>query len=474
MTPKGITEQRRADDSALPAPLTRSRVDGATATPGGAAGLTNARSRIVGDRTGLLADIVVGLVRSARATRTALGRAAHGIADVVTPLGWAMAVVAPLALLAGYALGWLELVVIGFASVILLAVATIYLIGRTTVTIEIETPIDHVVVGDPAAGTIVVRNPASRRVLGTQIEIPVGDGVVAVATPSIAGGGSFEHRFDVPSSRRGIVSIGPVRSVRADPIGLVRRDIVWEGARELYVHPRTVRLPSTSTGLIRDLEGKPTRDLTNSDVSFHALREYVPGDERRYIHWKSTAKTGTHMVRQFEQTRRSRLVVALSLSTGDYADVGEFEMAVSAAASLGLRAIRDARDVAVVVGDVTPAFAKRKVLGITSLPAASPRRLLDSLSGVEREESALGMLDTAALAADSVPGISVAFLVCGSTPTVGELRAASVHFALDVEVVAVVCDPEASPGLRRIAGLTVLTIGYLDDLQRSLSRSAAA
>ena len=52
-----------------------------------------------------------------------------------------------------------------------------------------------------------------------------------------------------------------------------------------------------------------------------------PGDERRYIHWKSTAKTGRYMVRQFEETRRSHLVVALSLAATDYATDEEFELA---------------------------------------------------------------------------------------------------------------------------------------------------
>jgi hypothetical protein len=55
-----------------------------------------------------------------------------------------------------------------------------------------------------------------------------------------------------------------------------------------------------------------------------------------------------------------------------------------------------------------------------------------------------------------------------------QLRAASTKFPLGVEVVAVVCDPDKAPGLRRVAGLSVLTIGYLDDLQKSLSRSKAA
>ncbi|MEO8263489.1 MAG: DUF58 domain-containing protein, partial [Pseudolysinimonas sp.] len=265
----------------------------------------------------------------------------------------------------------------------------------------------------------------------------------------------------------------PVRTVRADPIGLVRRELLWTDSAELVVHPRTIGVPSTSTGLIRDLEGAPTRDLTSSDVAFHALREYQNGDERRYIHWKSTAKTGTFMVRQFEQTRRSHLVVALTLATGDYASEEEFELAVSVAGSLGVRAIRDGRTVSVVVSTVTPEFAKRKMLAVRALATHVPARLLDELAVVDVAAAALNIRDIARIAADDVDGISVAFLVCGSRTTAAELRAASHSFPLGVEVVAIVCDPDAVPGLRRVAGLSVLTIGYLDDLRVALARKAA-
>ena len=132
--------------------------------------------------------------------------------------------------------------------------------------------------------------------------------------PGLARGAGVQRQVPIPTGRRGVVPVGPVRTVRADPVGLVRRELIWADVAELFVHPRTIGIPSLSTGLIRDLEGKPTRDLSNNDVSFHALREYLPGDERRYIHWKSTARTGKYMVRQFEETRRSHLVVALSLA----------------------------------------------------------------------------------------------------------------------------------------------------------------
>lgn len=443
-------------------------------TTTGTRGLTNARTRLVGDRTGFLADAIVAIVRFSQSAASVARRVFGRVAGVVTPLGWSMFVLVPLALGFGYGLGWLELIVVGYACVALILIAVIYLVGRTRLAIELQVPHSRVVVGDPAVGEIVVSNPSRTRAFGLTVDIPIGQGLVEVVLPGLRGGTVVTHQFAIPTARRGVVPVGPVRTVRADPVGIVRRELVWTETAELFVHPRTIGIPSTSTGFIRDLEGNPTKDLSSNDVSFHALREYMPGDERRYIHWKSTARTGTYMVRQFEETRRSHLVIALSLASGDYATEEEFEMAVSVAGSLGARAIRDARTVTVVASELTPEFAKRKVYAVRQLSTLTRGRLLDDLAVVEHAETALSITDVARVTGEQAAGVSVAFLVCGSGTTAQELRAASTKFPAGVEVVAVVCDPESTPGLRRVAGLSVLTIGFLEDLQKSLARSAAA
>ncbi|MFC5501210.1 DUF58 domain-containing protein [Lysinimonas soli] len=436
-------------------------------------GPSNTRSRLVGTREGVLADAVVNVVRAADALRTAAARLGARIASVITPLGWVMLGVIPLAFAAGYVLGWMELAAVAWAGLVLALIAVLYLVGRSPFHVGLGLEHRRVVVGEPAGGVVTVDNPGRRRTLGVKVEIPVGEGLAELAMPSLRRDARFRQQFAIPTRRRGVITIGPVRTVRADPIGLVRRELIWTDTVELVVHPRTIGVPSTSTGLIRDLEGAATRDLTSSDVAFHALREYQAGDERRYIHWKSTAKTGTYMVRQFEQTRRSHLVVALSLAARDYASDEQFELAVSAAGSLGVRAIHDGRTVSVVVSAVTAEFAKRTNYAVRSLATHLPARLLDDLAVVESAASALRIRDVARVAADEVVGISVAFLICGSTPTAAELRAASASFPSDVGVVAIVCNPDALPGFRRVAGLSVLTIGYLDDLRIALARSAA-
>jgi hypothetical protein len=166
-------------------------------------------------------------------------------------------------------------------------------------------------------------------------------------------------------------------------------------------------------------------------------------------------------------------VVALSLSTHDFASEAEFELAVSVTGSLGVRAIRDGRTVSVVVSTITPEFAKRRVYAVRPLATHVADRLLDDLAVVDASIDALPLRDMARIVSDGTPGISVAFLVCGSRTRTAELRAAAASFPSDVEVVAVVCDPDAAPGMRRLAGLNVLTIGYLEELRLALARSAA-
>lgn len=437
-------------------------------------GLDNARTRLVGAREGRIADAVVWSVRAWRSVAGFSARLWHAVSSVSTVAGVCVAVVTLAAFLAGYAAGWSEAVVFAWLGLGLFVIAVFYLIGSVAYQARVHLPSQRVVVGASAPVDVVVANPTKHSLLAARIEVPVGEGIAEFAVPGLRAGAEFRDVFLVPTSHRGVVTIGPVRSVRADPVGLLRRETDWEQTVELFVHPATVGIPSMSTGFVRDLEGNATRDLTTSDMSFHAIREYTRGDERRHIHWRSSAKTGAFMVRQFEQTRRSNLLVALSLASGDYASDDEFELAVSAAGSVGVRAVRDGRTVAFVVSERTPEFARSPVFEVHELDTFSPTRLLDGLCRVSRMPAALRIAEVAKVAADRVSELSIAFLVCGSTASTAQLRHAATMFRPGVEVIVVRCVAGGSPSLRRVGDLTILTIGYLDDLRSSLVKSRAA
>jgi len=129
-------------------------------------GLTNARTRIVGQREGFLADVIVTLVRFSRTASARIGTFAGRLAAVVTPLGWSILIIVPVSLAAGYRFGWTELVAIGYAGAVMVAVAAVYLIGRSPFILELTLPHRRVVIGDNAGGVVSVRNPTRRRILG--------------------------------------------------------------------------------------------------------------------------------------------------------------------------------------------------------------------------------------------------------------------------------------------------------------------
>jgi uncharacterized protein (DUF58 family) len=249
-------------------------------------------------------------------------------------------------------------------------------------------------------------------------------------------------------------------SVRGDPLGLVRREVIFSGVTELFVHPRTVTLESLGSGFLRDLEGNQTDAISPSDLAFHSLRGYVAGDDQRHVHWRTTARMpeGNLMVRQFLDTRRSHLVVVLDGALQAYATDDEFELAISAGASLALRAIRDEQDASVV--PARPVVVR-----------ANGRRILDAFSRAEMSAGSISLTRLAARAVEASPDASIAVLVSGSGCELSEFRRAAARFDPETRVVALIADLESGSSIRRGARLVVLTIGDLGDLA-SLVRGA--
>ncbi|WP_336707531.1 DUF58 domain-containing protein [Oerskovia sp. USHLN155] len=388
------------------------------------------------------------------------GQVAKGLsmaASVVSPFGWAVLVGLVAAWWTGLVFSWVELLAVAIVATVAMLGAVAFVRGTFRYSVQLDLGQRRVTVGDRAVGTLEVSNQSPRPLLPAVMELPVGAGVASFPVPRLRSGASHEEIFTIPTHRRSVIPVGPVRSVRADPLGLLRREVVWTNPEELFVHPRTKNLSGSSTGFLRDLEGRVTQDISNSDVSFHALRDYVPGDDRRHIHWKTTARTGQLMVRQFEETRRSHLAVVLSTRAEDYAHPDEFELAVSSCGSLGLQAIKEDRGLTVLVND-------------GSLRGDNRVRLLDDLARVETRSLRTSLVDLARVAGTSVTDASVVALVVGSAVSPTELRAASARLPQDVRVMAIQCVPGAKVSRHRIAELVVLTIGELGDLPLALRR----
>lgn len=376
------------------------------------------------------------------------------VTSAVSPVGWVVLAAVVALGWAGWSQGWAEFktAAVLLGTVLLLGLA--FTFGRWNYDASIDLESRRVRIGDRVLGRVLIQN-GRRRSASTRVELPVGAQVARFAVPRLGADEAHEQGFVVPTRRRAVITVGPVRSVRSDPLGLFHRQRSWTDPVELFVHPETVLLPSRATGFLKDVEGVATQNLSSSDVSFHALRDYVPGDDRRSIHWRTTARTGRLMVRQFEETMRTHLLLLLSLRTGDYADPRDFELAVSTVASLGVAATREHREVSVY----TSAGA---------LDFHSGTGLLDGLCRVELSDRAHSLLETAAHAARRVTQMSMVGIVTGSVTEPGALRGVRALLPPEVSSFAVRCQVDAPAARRSASRMVILDVGSLDDLRRGM------
>jgi uncharacterized protein (DUF58 family) len=277
--------------------------------------------------------------------------------------------------------------------------------------------------------------------------------------PRLAPGEENEELFAVPTQRRALILAGPAQSVRGDQLGLIRRVMRWTEQIELFVHPETTRLIATARGLVRDLEGQTTKVITNSDLAFHALRTYEPGDDIRNVHWRTSARTGQLMVRQYQETRRSQLLLLQSAESAHYASDDEFELGVSVMASIGCQVIREESELNVVWEK-----AVLRDRTVTALLDDSCR--IEPVAGVYPNLREFARIKGAKLASPSV-----VILVVGSLAEAHDVRAVSTLYGPDTEMVAVQVKVGADSRLSKVGKVVIATVGRLADLPAILDRA---
>lgn len=443
--------------AARAATRTHSKADGSTRT------ITLPRVQVPSALTDTGARILVLTGERIKPIADQTRRVWHPVVEVlrwVSPLGWTVLVVGLLAWWMTARFAWAELGMVAAACLVLVVACVLLALDRAKVRIRADVEPARVTVGDPATGRIAVTNTSKRGMLPLLVELPVGRTAARFTLPALSAGRTHEELFVVPTSRRGVVPVGPATTVHGDPFGLVRRTVQWTERSELYVHPRTISLDNLGAGLLRDLEGEVTPDLSMSDLAFHALREYQAGDDRRYVHWRSSAKHGRLLVRQFLDTRRSHLAIVVDTTPEVYTnDEDDVELAISCAASLALRSILDEQDTTVVCHGET---ASRTTAPLT----------LDALA--RAEVGPLDLYGSVGQAAALAPDASIAVLVTGVERPFIQVQRTLDQFEPEVVKVALVVDPDVPVGVRRLGSIVILHVRELTDVRRVLFSGALA
>lgn len=168
------------------------------------------------------------------------------------------------------------------------------------------------------------------------------------ATVSDAVGAGLAHVTDtadgyrVELTDRGAWSLGPASVAETDAFGLLRRRTTAGGETEALVYPAVDPIaPNRAFRGLVERAGSPDRE------AFDSLREYVPGDPLRDVHWTSSAKRppGDLLVAQFATQDEGGVTVVAE------ADAGGADAMAAAAASVAVHLLEADLAVAVVVPD---------------------------------------------------------------------------------------------------------------------------
>lgn len=249
----------------------------------------------------------------------------------------------------GFGFGYPESAIVGGAALIAVGCALAYGAWRPKLSVDRAVDPDRVGRGEGSTVTLTVHN--DNRLLAASLvaedrcaEVPVAVPVLRLR-PQAASTASYP----VPTGRRGVVRIGPLRVTRRDPLGLIGLARDHGGTAQVWVHPRIHLIRAVPAGISRSMDGRVDR-VPHGSITFDTLREYVVGDELRHVHWRTSAKVGELMVREHLDTSLPRLVVLLDDRVGSYpgaaetppgAEVAAFEAVCEAAASVVAAAIRE-------------------------------------------------------------------------------------------------------------------------------------
>ncbi len=182
----------------------------------------------------------------------------------------------------------------------------------------------------------------------------------------------------IPTKRRGVFDVGPLDIERIDPFWLTVGTRRTNQTSAVLVHPKVYDLVGPQ-GAVRTVESESVLRRATADPlsGFVSMREYVPGDDPRLIHWPTSAHTGTLMIREHVEVRRPEFTVVVDTATSA-GTAADFEELVDVAASLAIHSIRTGLDVVVRTTDRNhagrplPVLAEATVLDLLTPVQQSP------------------------------------------------------------------------------------------------------
>ena len=373
----------------------------------------------------------------------------HVLTGYVSTLGWVTIGIGALSFAAFARFGWHELLAIGAIMTTMMLAALLMSLGNTGFRASIDVSNKRVAVGDEVCVNVDIDNPGRTATTTARGDLPIGTMHERFSIPMLAPSQSKRTVVQFTAMSRAVLGIGPLRVRKGDPFGLARHEKDLAERVTIFIHPRIVHLPNLDAGVARDLEGQPSGQIVDDDLDFYGLREYRPGDDVRNVHWLSSSKTGTLMIRQYEATRRTDTSLTISVNPEDYTSPDEFELALSVYASIGVQCLALNRPLASHAANAhaTPKLAMA---------------FLDSCSTIVPDRGDDPNLVRSTLA--HTPDASFYYFVVGSIKSIDQVKRMLLALPASARRLVIQTVPGANKSIRRFEGFTLATVASLDDL----------
>lgn len=231
-----------------------------------------------------------------------------------------------------------------------------------------------------------------------------------------------QRTYRIRSDDRGVYTFGPAGLTSGDVFGFGQRSETVKHTDRLVVYPKVV--PVTNMELLYERpsgELKALRKVIEDPLRMATVREYIPGDSMRFIHWKNTARLNQLQTKVFDPSASEVLAIFVDLQTAPnpYSFVSEYlELIITAAASISVDSLARRQAVGLYVNG-GPSEAGHWTVVPPGRSAGQGMQILEALSPL----TGFRLLSLPQLLARSMPSLPY-----GSTALVITARATEESF----------------------------------------------
>jgi uncharacterized protein (DUF58 family) len=172
-------------------------------------------------------------------------------------------------------------------------------------TVSIGNPPEHLQVGNTFQREIILTNPGQIPRLWLNLHDNTNlPGHQDATMINILGRQSHLWQTTFNCQKRGYYHLGPTTVTATDPFGIFTNQRVLGQEQNITVYPATIDLPLFRFASFSDFGyGSGYQSVSRISPNASSIREYASGDSLHHIHWRSTARTGSLMVKMFDADR---------------------------------------------------------------------------------------------------------------------------------------------------------------------------